>query len=300
MNSKKIIFIFLSLLTILSAKDNLKTYCFESPNILGGDSNGEFVKKIVFSFDDSNRSAEYLSHSSLHYILKNNKTFAVEEVCCHNDGKLYQCDHDITDRMGGYFEFDLKRERINIESLSIYVRQLNMIAPLSMRDEGVEEEAFYYLHYPVYGDLDTMLPKEKTNDENKRTWVKGYACEPIKAKDVTHVYYLLYEYEELNPPPVNKDKYYQYFHNIIDKEDKDTTVIFLANKYRTIAGMMTYEGFQSNWINHEDIELFIYNDKRAFFRIKENVKTFSMGTCLSGGEYLIELKGSKLLMKKFR
>ena len=299
MNYKLLIFTLLLLTNISYAKDNLKTYCFESPHIFFG-NNSKSLKKLVFSFDDSNASAYYKSDVSLHYVLKNGQIYAAPDVYCHYDKHLYQCDHDMTDRLGGYFEFDLKRERINIEDFFLFDYGVNILAMGKLRDEGVEELMFYYLYNPTHGHLNTMDSYQNINDEKKKVWVKGYACQPIKKDDVTpQVYYAMEEYEELRPSPKNKELNIQYFYNVINELDSNTVTIHLANKYRTLAGMMVYEGFDSNWINHEDVELFIYNEKRAYFRIKEGVKTLSENTCLGSGVYLMELEGRRLLIKKF-
>ena len=298
----KSILVLLSLMfsTMTHAKNKLQTYCFESPNISFGKADSKILKKITFSFVESNSSTYYESNVSLHYTLTNGKTYALKETpYCHYDGSLYQCDHDNTDRAGGYFEFDLKNKSINIENFCIFDCSIQFTIPWELEEELIIDD-MSSLHNTRHGDvMNTMLPYEKINNEKERVWVKGYACEAIKPKDVTQVYYYIQSYETLSPSVKNQELHIQYFYNIINKEDNNTFSITLENKYRDISTMMNYEGYNSYWINNDDIELFIYNDKRALIHINKNAKSLSKNTCLNAGYYLMELDKNHLMVKKF-
>ena len=279
----------------LSAKE--ESYCFESQNIF---SHTEHTKKLILSINDWNSSKEYQQGIDIFYILGNGGLHHAEDIWCWYDKKrqIYHCNNDVTD--SGNLEFDVKRQRLNIERLCTHECGVHLLSPDNeiIYVRHIIDETTEYINrisYPLGGggDLNTMHQFKQYNDEDKKVWVQGYKCDFKRPKVI---FYTIHEYTDSFPKVEEQDKLFPYFNQ--DMEGSDVITLSLSKPYRYIASMMHGEGFSSNWINEKDIELFIYSNNRALIKIKSSVKSLNMQSCLSGGYYFLELDNDRIKIKR--
>ena len=256
---------------------------------------------MILPISDWNLSSsiEEKRPTKLFYVSKNGNTYTDKELWCYHDEKkqLYYCDADITD--SGWLEFDMKRERINIEELCTDDCRVHFEIPSSLDILIVTDTTTEYIEktisYPLGGggELNTMYNPKKRNDEYKKVWVKGYKCDFKKPKVI---FYTIHEYINAFPKVEEQDKLFPYFNQKL--EGSDVLTLPLSQSYRNITSMMYEEGFSSNWINEKDIELFIYSNNRALIKIKSSVKSLNKQSCLSGGYYFLELDNDRIKIKR--
>jgi len=297
----KIFLLILLFFFSLSAKDI--DYCFESSKLFLDEEN----VKLILPISDWNLSSEHKSPAKLFYVLNNGNTYKDEELWCYFDEKkqLYHCDTDDTD--SGWLEFDIKKQRINIEGLCTYDCGVQITPILVLEDGSVVSDdrtvktTSYIdeIFHPLGGggDLNTMYALEEMNDERKKVWVQGYKCK-WNVEEPKVVFYTIHEYVNTFPKIEEQDKLFLNFNQNI--KGINTITLTLSQSYRSIASMMHSEGFSSSWINIDDIKLFIYSNNRALIKIKSFVMSSNKESCLSDGYYLIELQNDKILLKSLQ
>lgn len=292
------IFIISSLALHSDTNKHLGTYCFESPSFFMTNERSRIkVKKITLSIKDFNLSKSYkeANEVKVFYTLENNHTYEVEYLSCfsEHENKSYNCNHE-TDG-GGFLKFNIEKKEISLIELCTSGCGAEIIPIGYYPDNSMP--TYFTISDNEHGSLSSMYSSTKSYDWENELWVKGRKCKDINELDIRKVFYTKEEYKYKFTNEKEEDPL---FHKLDTLLTKYETTIPLSQSYRSIAEMMEIEGFGSNWINYDDIELFVYGNLTAFIHINPMARTSSKNTCLGGGYYVVELKKDMLKIKYLR
>ena len=277
---------------------HIETYCFESPNFFMTNETSRIkVKRITLSIKDFNLSKSYKESNEVRvfYTLENNHTYEVEYLSCFSDNKKksYDCNHEIDG--AGHLKFNIRKKEISLIDLCTIGCYVDIITIGYDPDDSMP--TYFEMSDKEHGYLSSMYSSRKSYDWDNELWVKGRKCKDINELDIRKVFYTKEEYKDKFSNDKERDPLFQELNTLSTNYE---TIIPLSQSYKTIASMMGTEGFGSNWINYDDIELFVYSNLTAFIRINPIVRTASKNTCLGGGYYVIELKKDMLKIKYLR
>lgn len=256
---------------VLDAQEDEKSYCFESAHVF---SDKEYVQKVVLYLDEVNASIR------MFYTLANERTYLVEDLFCNynKERNIYSCGIECD---GGELEFDVKNQILKIDELRAS-GCADILPPLFLRNKNFIEPLVNPLQ--VQGILNT------------KQWILGKRCKLEKELKVKRVYYVVSEYEKVTSKRQDTANAFKSFYAPMIEKDEDTSkmeIIKLKKPYSNIAQMMREEGFSFDWLNIEDIELFVYDNNRAFIHIVPDIPENISG-CFCTGYYLLELQDSIL------
>jgi len=281
---------FLLILLLLSSVygKEPKPVCFENSFMF---VNRKYkINKVKIYFNDAlvREDQDDINYSQLYYTLENEHTYAINDLLCEYDvnSSIYSCGVE-TD--GGFLEYDTKNHVMYMDGLNGYERIDFNPFPDRFTDR---------IFSPEQGELDTAINKDEYY--NRETWVYEKKCKDIKKPKETRNYYTREEYIEAFPNSKKRDSYFKRFNKPLIKREDESEIehIKLKESYRSIAKMMNYEGFDFNWAKIEDIELFVYDTKRAFIRFSPYVPKNTSG-CFCGGYKLLEINGDDLTILSF-
>ena len=295
MNYKLLMPMLLLLVNILYGKENVNTYCFESPYIFIGESTK--VKKVVIHFEDVNTSTEYSIPTRMFYMLENdNHRYKVKDLLIGYDKntKMYQgggeCD-------GGWLEFNTTNNTLSMEDLRLSGLE-DILPPLEFRTEPVKlddtVEDIVEISNLIYGWMHIgFLDKNKRIESiGKKFWITGRKCTDAEDIKGSKIFYTEKEYLEAFKNAKKEDEYIHLFNEpFVERKELDAKIetIKLKKSYSNIADMMSAEGFNFEWIKSYRIKFFLHNNKRAFIRVTPNIPDNAQSTCFCGGYYLLEL-----------
>jgi len=282
----------------LYADKHIATYCFESPHFfMTKDKNRQKVKRVILSIKDFNVSKVYKESNEVRifYILKNNHTYEIEGLSCYSDkaNNSYECNHEVDG--GGALKFNITKKEMSLIELCTAGCGVEIV-PIGY-DPDDSMSTYFTLSDKEHGTLSTMYSTTKSYDWDNELWVKGEKCKGIDSLNIRKVFYTKEAYKDKFTNKKERDPMYQKLDTVSIEHE---STIHLSQSYRSIAEMMEKEGFDSYWINYEDIELFIYGNLTAFIRINPLARTLSKDTCLGGGYYVITLQKDRLKIRELK
>jgi len=290
----KTFLLLLLLFVSLYGKDE-EIVCFENPFMVV--NSGISIENIMIYLSDVNRSREEGGRvTRMYYTLKNGHTYHVNFLLLsyNKETQSYvggvECD-------GGWMEYDSKHNVMYMEDIrGVDERGFGF----KISDEMVRDGYIETFNNPETGWLNTVVGQEK-RDSSEKVWVYGKKCNDIKEPKHKIIYYTTKAYREAFPNKKDRDSYFKRFYEpLIKREEEDGKIehIKLKKSYRSIAKMMEYEGFDSDWITVEDIELFVHDNRRAFIRFSPYIPKDTSG-CFCGGYKLLEMNGDDLTILSF-